>query len=133
MTRFVVDAPVLLSIIDGGAPVHADHSLVAPNAVRTQALELVLARVRDGDLGRRDALGLLDRVAEAKLRVLNDRVSRRLAWELALEHGWESLRDAEYVAVTRLAADALVCEEPGLAARADGLVRLAPYESLVRP
>ena len=133
MTRFVVDAPVLLSIIDGGAAVHPTHSLVAPNAVRTQALELVLARVRDGDLGRRDALGLLDRVAEAKLRVLNDRVSRRLAWELALEHGWESLRDAEYVAVTRLAADALVCEEPGLAARADGLVRLAPYESLFRP
>ena len=133
MTRFVVDAPVLLSIIDGGAPVHPAHSLVAPNAVRTQALELVLARVRDGALDRRDALGLLDRVAEAKLRVLNDRVSRRLAWELALEHGWESLREAEYVAVTRLAADALVCGEPGLAARADGLVRLTPYESLFRP
>ena len=95
MTRFVVDAPVLLSIIDGGAPVHPAHRLVAPNAVRTQALELVLARVRDGALGRRDALGILDRVAEAKLRVLNDRVSRRMAWEIALEHGWASLREAE--------------------------------------
>ncbi len=133
MTRFVVDAPVLLSIIDGGVPVHPDHGLVAPNAVRAQALELVLARVRDGALDRRDALGLLDRVAEAKLRVLNDRVSRRLAWEMALEHGWESLRDAEYVAVTRLAADALVCGEPRLAGRADGLVRIAPYESLFLP
>lgn len=133
MTRFVVDAPVLLSIIDGGVPVHPDHGLVAPNAVRAQALELVLARVRDGALDRRDALGLLDRVAEAKLRVLNDRVSRRLAWEMALEHGWESLRDAEYVAVTRLAADALVCGEPRLAGRADGVVRIAPYESLFLP
>ena len=133
MSRFVVDARALLSIIDGGPPVHVDHDLVAPNSVRSQTLELILARVREGGLTRRDAHLVLDRLAAVKLRALNDRVSRRLAFDIALEQGWDTLRDAECLAVTRLAADALVAGEPRLAALAEGLVPVAPLDALSRP
>lgn len=40
------------------------------------------------------------------MRLLGDRVSRRTAWEIAREQGWETTYGAEYVAVTRLQADA---------------------------
>ena len=42
------------------------------------------------------------------MRVLNDHVSRRTAWKIAMEHGWDTTLDAEYLAVTRLQADAFV-------------------------
>lgn len=73
----------MLSIIDGGSRVHVDHQLVAPNTVRSQTLELILARVREGGLARRDALVVLDRLELVELRALNDRVSRRLAFDIA--------------------------------------------------
>ena len=45
---------------------------------------------------------------------------------------WETLRDAEYMAITRLQADALVTVDPVLAARADGVVPVAPLEVLLQ-
>jgi predicted nucleic acid-binding protein len=42
------------------------------------------------------------------MRLLGDRVSRRTAWKIAREHGWETTYDAEYLAVAKLQADALV-------------------------
>ena len=55
-------------------------------------------------------------MTEIKIRLLGDRVSRKTAWRVAREHDWDTLRDAEYLAVTRLQADALVTVDPGLAA-----------------
>ena len=40
MTRFVVDAPTLLHLVDSGLDVDPRHQLVGPNSVRTEALEL---------------------------------------------------------------------------------------------
>ncbi len=59
-----------------------------------------------------------------------DRVSRRTAWRIADEQGWDTLRDAEHLAVVRLQADALVTVDPDLAARAAGIVPIAPLEAL---
>jgi predicted nucleic acid-binding protein len=41
--------------------------------------------------------------------------------------------DAEYLAVTRLQADALVTVDPELAAKAEGVVPLAPVTALSTP
>ena len=49
------------------------------------------------------------------MRLLADRVSRRTAWRIAREHGWDTLRDAEYLAMTKLQADALVTVDTALA------------------
>ena len=133
MTRFVLDAPTLLHVVAEDVAVHPAHQLVAPNLVRSQALALLYAGVRAGDLDEQEALRRHTRVTETKMRLLGDRVSRGTAWKIAREQGWETTYDAEYVAVTRLQADALVTVDPRMAALAEGLVDLAPVEALSRP
>ncbi len=66
------------------------------------------------------------------MRLLGDRVSRSTAWKIAREQGWESTYDAEYVAVTRLQADAFVTVDPEMAAKVEGLVPLASVDALRR-
>mgnify|MGYP001944706864 CR=1 FL=1 len=133
MTRFVVDARTLLYLVDEKVPVHSDHQLVAPNAVRSEALGMLLADVRSGIRSEAEALERHERMTEVKMRLLGDRVSRRTAWQIAREHDWEDLRAAEYMAVTRLQADALVTVDPDLAAKADGVVRVCSIEELTHP
>jgi predicted nucleic acid-binding protein len=132
MTRYVIDAPTLLHIVSTGIEVNAAHQLVAPNAIRSQALSLLLTAVRDGDLTESAALQRHDRITEVKMRLLGDRMSRRTAWKIARTQGWDSLDEAEYIAVTRLQADALVTVDPALAAKAGNLVPLAAVEALGR-
>ncbi|SDD06259.1 hypothetical protein SAMN04489747_0077 [Auraticoccus monumenti] len=130
MARFVIDAPTLLHVVGTPLTVHAGHQLVAPNAIRTQALALLLAAVGRGELTEREALQQHDRLTELRMRLLGDRVSRRTAWRIAREHGWDTLHEAEYLAVTRLQADALVTVDPAMAALAEGLVPLRGVEAL---
>jgi predicted nucleic acid-binding protein len=131
MTRYVIDAPTLLRLVADGAVVQPSHRLVAPNLIRSQALTLLLQDVIDGRLSDAEALARHERMTEIKMRLLGDRVSRRTAWTFAREQGWDTTYDAEYVAVTALQADALVTVDAELAAKADGLVPLAPFEHLL--
>jgi predicted nucleic acid-binding protein len=130
MTRFVVDAPTLLHIASAGLQIHPDHQLVAPNSVRSEALALMYANVRRGHLTEAEALRLQDGLTEVKMRLLGDRVSRRTAWRIAREQGWDAIGDAEYLAVAQLQADALVTIDESLARRADGIVPVASLEAL---
>lgn len=125
MTRFAIDPPTLVRLAEGSATVSARHQLVAPNSIRTLALDLLLKRVRSKELSAEAALALHERMTEMKIRLLGDRVSRRTAWRLAREHRWRTLQDAEYIAVAILQADALITEDPGLASKAKGVVPLA--------
>jgi predicted nucleic acid-binding protein len=130
MARYVIDAPTLLHIVAEGVAIDDAHQLVAPNLIRSQALALLLAAVQRGELADAAALERLERVAELKMRVLNDRVSRRTAFKLARQHDWDTTFEAEYLAVTTLQADALVTVDPALAAKADGVVPTAPVSAL---
>ena len=123
MARYVIDAPTLLHLVEAALPVSPGHQLVAPNSIRSEALELLLREVRAGTRSEAAAMALHERMTEIKMRLLGDRVSRRTAWRIAQEHDWDRLRDAEYLAVTRLQADALVTLDAGLAAAAGGLPR----------
>ena len=133
MARYVIDAPTLLRLVDDGLRVDPDHQLVAPNSIRSEALELLLSEVRTGKRTEAAALKAHDRLTELKMRLLGDRVSRRAAWQIARQHGWETLRDAEYLAVTRLQADALVTVDPSLAATARTIVTVAGIDELLAP
>ena len=133
MARYVIDAPTLLRLVDDGLRVDPDHQLVAPNSIRSEALELLLGEVRTGKRTEAAALKAHDRLTELKMRLLGDRVSRRAAWQIARQHGWETLRDAEYLAVTRLQADALVTVDPSLAATARTIVTVAGIDDLLAP
>ena len=130
MTRYVIDARTLLHLVAGGVKVDPGHQLVAPNLIRSQGLALLFEAVRRGELTEQVALERHERLTELKMRLLGDRVSRRTAWKIASEQGWESTQDAEYLAVTRLQADAFVTVDPRMAAQAEGVVPLAPVQDL---
>lgn len=130
MTRYAIDAPTLLRIVIDDVRVSPRHQIVAPNLIRSQALSLLLDAVRHHDLTEEMALQHHERFTELKMRLLGDRVSRRTAWKMAREQDWESTYDAEYLAVAKLQADALVTVNPALAMKAEGIVPLAPLEAL---
>lgn len=130
MTRYVIDASTLLHLVADGVQVSPRHQIVAPNVIRSQALCLLLEAVRHGDLTEDLALQHHERLTELKMRLLGDRVSRRAAWKIAREQGWDTTYDAEYLAVTKLQADALVTVDSALAAKAKGIVPLANIKAL---
>ena len=130
MTRYVIDAPTLLHLVANEVPVSPSHQIVAPSLIRSQALALLLEAVRHGDLTEDVALQHHERITELKMRLLGDRVWRRTAWKIAREYGWKTTYDAEYLAVTKLQADALVTVNPALARKAKDVVPLAPFEAL---
>ena len=131
VARFVIDAPTLLHVVANNVNVSAAHQLVAPNLIRSQAMSLLLTAVRDGEITEQVALERHEGLTELKMRLLGDRVSRRTAWKIAREHGWETTFDAEYLAVCKLQADALVTIDQALAAKAAHIVPLAPLSALV--
>ena len=133
MARYVIDAPTLLHLVDARLHVDPGHKLVAPNSVRSEALELLLQSVRSGERSDSAALVAHERMTEIKIRLLGDRVSRRIAWQLARQHDWDTLRDAEYLAITRLQANALVTVDPGLAVTARDVVAVAALDDLLAP
>lgn len=65
------------------------------------------------------------------MRLLGDRVSRRTAWRISQDQQWDSLRDAEYLAIAKLQADAFVTVDRGMAARAEKLVRIESIDALM--
>lgn len=91
---------------------------------------MLLADVRQGRIDEREALRRHVRITEQKVRLLGDRVTRRIAWDLALANGWPDLDDAEYLAVALRQADALVALDDALAEKASGIVPLVPFEAL---
>ncbi|MER7459326.1 hypothetical protein [Micromonospora sp. NPDC126480] len=131
MARYVIDAPTLLHLVDGGLRVDPSHRLVAPNWIRSEALQLLLSEVRRGERTERAALAAHERITELKMRLLGDRVSRATAWRIACQQGWDTLRDAEYLAIARLQADALITVDAGLTAKATDIVPVAPLEALL--
>jgi predicted nucleic acid-binding protein len=133
MARYVIDAPTLLHLVDGDLHIDPGHQLVAPNTIRSDALQLLLRDVRRGERTDRAALDIHERMTELKMRLLGDRVSRGVAWRIARQHDWDTLRDAEYLAITRLQADAVVTVDPALAAKAANVVPVAPLQALFTP
>jgi len=131
MTRFAIDAPAAVRLVEEGFVVPDGHQLVAPNLLRSQAMGLLYRDVRAGALDRARAAGLLDGLTTLRVRLLGDRVSRAVAWRIATEQGWDDVAPAEYVAVARLQADVLVAVDEDLARRARGLVSLGPVGELL--
>ena len=131
MTRFVVDCRVVLRLAEMGYAVPAQHELLAPTLLRSQTLSALHEAVHAGTLGEEAALERLERVGAIRIRLLGDAVLRRNAWRFATELGWASTYDAEYVALTKLQADAFVTLDPELARRAAAVVPTAPIDALL--
>ena len=130
MPRFVVDCGVVLQLADEGIEVRAEHELLAPTLLRSQTLSALHEAVHRGELEPDVALERLTRVWAMPIRLLGDAVLRRLAWKLAEELGWAETYEAEYVALTRLQADAFVTLDAELARRVEGIVPTATIDAL---
>ena len=75
----------------------------------------------------------LERIWAMPIRLLGDAVLRRNAWRFADQLGWAETYDAEYVALTKLQADALVTLDADLARQLDGVVPTATIDALRTP
>lgn len=132
MSRYAIDAPTLLHALTSGRAIDTSHQLVAPNAIRSHVLDLLLARVRAGELTDKDAMALHTLATETKMRLLGDRVSRQTAWKIARERDWDSTTAAEYLAVAKLQADAFVTIDKTLAKVAKDVTRVEKVDVLFR-
>jgi predicted nucleic acid-binding protein len=130
MTRFVVDCHTLLRIAAGELEVAAQHQLVAPTLVRSQALARLYEAARRGEITAAEGVERVTRINSLKVRFLGDKVLQRQAWKVADELGWETTYDAEYVALTKLQADAFVTSDRDLAQAVSGLVQTATVDAL---
>lgn len=131
MTRYVIGPDVALALAEGGATVAARHRLLAPTLLRSQTLAQLYAEVRSGRLSRQEAQRRLDRLRALRIRLLGDRVLQQHAWRIAEELGWADTFVAEYLALTRLQADALVLRDAALARIAGRVVATATLEELL--
>jgi predicted nucleic acid-binding protein len=130
VTRFVVDAGVVLHLVSSETEVSGEHELLAPTLLRSQTLSALHEAVNRGEVPADVARERLARIGRMPIRLLGDAVLRRRAWELADQLGWASTYDAEYVALTQLQADALVTLDADLARSVEGVVATASIDAL---
>jgi len=130
VTRFVIDCDTLLRIAAGEIDVAAEHRLVAPTLVRSQALSALYEAARRQEISAAEGIERVTRINSLKVRFLGDKVLQRQAWKVADQLGWETTYDAEYVALTKLHADAFVTCDEELARAVSGLVETATPDAL---
>jgi len=130
VSRFVIDCETLLRIAAGEIQVAADHKLVAPTLVRSQALSALYEAARRDEISAAEGIERVTRINSLKVRFLGDKVLQRTAWKVADELGWKTTFDAEFVALTQLQADAFVTSDSDLAQAVSGLVKTATIDAL---
>lgn len=131
MARYVIGPDVALVLAERRAKIPEHHRLLAPTLLRSQVLAQLFGQVQQGTLPRREADQRLDYVRGLQIRLLGDRVLQRVAWEFASELGWADTFIAEYLALTKLQADAFVTRDLELARVASRLVAVATLEDLL--
>lgn len=132
MSRFVVDVEVIRHLLNEEIEVSSEHMLLAPTLIRSQILSELYQAVQRGEIPEDVGREHLERFGKMKIRFLGDAVLRRVAWKIAAELSWESTFPAEYVALTRLQADALVTIDEELARSVEGVVETASIDALLR-
>lgn len=130
VTRLAIDAHTAWRVLHDDRRLDLDLRLVGPAALKSQLLSLLYRACQAGEVTEPEARTLLTRIAELRIRLLGDRVSRFTAFQLATEFGWEDTAVAEILAVAVLQADALVTSDPVLSTAAAGRIRIAGYEEL---
>ncbi len=131
MTRYVIGPDVALELARLRPQLPARHRLLAPTLLRSQVLAALYQQVRAGTLAQAEADQRLDAIRALPLRLLGDRVLQRQAWRIAQELDWPDTFVAEYLALTRLQADALVVRDAQLAAVASRIVPMAGFDELL--
>ncbi len=130
MSRYVIRPDVAIALARDEAVISDEHELLAPTLLRSQVLSQLYRAVRDGEMSQQEAENAIGYVRRLRLRLLGDRVLQSVAWDVADQLDWPDTFDAEYVALTRLQADALVTLDERLAHAARRLVPVASIDDL---
>jgi predicted nucleic acid-binding protein len=131
MTRYVIGPDVALRLAEMETAVPVQHQLLAPTLLRSQVLAQLYGLVRRGELARKAAEHRLDYLRGLQLRLLGDRVLQRTAWKVADQLGWHDTFVAEYIALTQLQADALVCMDQELWSKVSGVVAVVSIDDFL--
>jgi predicted nucleic acid-binding protein len=131
VTRFVIDSSTTLHLASERTQVPAEHELLAPTLWRSQVLAAIYGAVRRGEITGDVAEERLAYVNGLKIRLLGDAVLRRVAWRVAEQLDLDTTFEAEYIALTKLQADALVTLDADLARRAQAIVPTATIDALL--
>ena len=129
--RYVIALDAALKLFRDRATPAPGTRLLAPTLLRSQVLTHLYAAARRGEINRTEAREQLDHMRALNIRLLGDRVLQKFAWDMAETLGWDDTLTAEYLALTRLQADALVTLDPALAKMAATLVPVASYADLL--
>jgi predicted nucleic acid-binding protein len=129
--RYVIALDAALRLFRDRATPAPGTRLVAPALLRSQAVAHLYAQARRGQIDRTEARAQLDHMRALNIRLLGDRVLQAAAWDVAERLGWNDTFAAEYVALTRLQADALVTLDLGLAEAARTLVPVASWDQMM--
>jgi len=130
MARYVIRPDVAIRLAREDAVIRDEHELLAPTLLRSHVLSLLFQAVQRGELTQPEAENALGHVRHLRLRLLGAPVLQSVAWDVADQLGWPDTYDAEYVALTRLQADALVTLDDRLAQAAKRLVPVASIDEL---
>ena len=131
--RCVLAPDAAMRMIAGRALPAEGVALLAPTLLRSQLLSRLYAMAREGDIDRAEAAARLQHLRRLRPRLLGDRVLMDQAWRIAEKLGWDDTGMAEYVALTRLQADALVTSDAALRAEVAGLVTVVAPEDVIAP
>lgn len=129
--RYVITLDVALRLVEERIVFPTQTSLVAPTLLRSQILSALFASVRFEEFDRQEANARLDHMRVLKIRLLGDRVLQKVAWDIAEQLGWEDTMQAEYVALTKLQADAFVTLDASLAESLEGVIPLRSFDEMI--
>jgi predicted nucleic acid-binding protein len=130
LTRYVIGPDVALRLAQQRAAIPDEHQILAPTLLRSQLLSLLYQAVGRGEMTKKDADHLLDYVRGLRIRLLGDRVLQNVAWKIAAQLGWDDTFTAEYIALTRLQADAFITLDQQLARAVAKVTATAPVAAL---
>lgn len=128
--RFVIALDTALRLIRERKKIPPQNRLLAPTLLRSQILSELFASVNRGEFDRKEANVRLDHMRALNIRFLGDRVLQKVAWDVAEELGWNDTLLAEYVALTKLQADAFVTLDVSLVRYLDGVVPLKSFDEM---
>jgi predicted nucleic acid-binding protein len=130
VTKYVIGPDVAIRLAHDQAEIGDEHQILAPTLLRSQLLSLLYQAVHRAEMTKKDAERRLSYVRGLRIQLLGDRVLQDVAWEVADQLGWSDTYNAEYVALTRLQADAFITLDGQLAHAVRDLVTIAPIQAL---
>jgi predicted nucleic acid-binding protein len=130
MTRFVVDAGVVIQLAAEAIEIAPEHELLAPTLIRSQVLSALHEAAARGEITADVGLEHHNRISKMPIRLLGDGVLRRRAWQVADQLGWATTYQAEYVALTLLQAEAFITLDEELSRSVKGIVKTASIDAL---